>query len=253
MSPILPFWACIFFAIHVIFLNLIQVAVTEPHWLRMWAFQTKELRLQVASTSATAVLWMLLMAVGFLTYRITNGKVAELAIADLLRRLLSYSSLFIVAFWSAGVAALFASSDTLIYSFLLVYDFNPKDGHLRSQVVAKLHPLVTAAAATAVFALVYVTVDAFKLPFEKVMFVLIPFCLNAFPAFALAAAGRRPRPNLTIFSLVVYVIIAIYGFLTPENELLATLAASFVPVATAAYGVLASRTERVEQDGKTTA
>ena len=237
MTPVLPATACVFFALHVTFLNLIQVAVTEPHWLRMWAFREKETQFQVVSLLATAALWLVLVSIGFLAYRLTGGKVGEAAIAQLLKVMLGYSPVFVVAFWCAGIAALFASADTLIYSFLLVYDFNPSNGKLRSEIVAKLHPSLTASVAAAFFLIVYFVIDYWGLPFAKIMFVLIPFCLNAFPAFALEAFDREPRPALTVVSLILYMACAANGFLKPESELLWTLAASFVPVAVAFIGV----------------
>ena len=52
------------FALSCLFFNSFFVVVTQPHWLRVWMFGEKEIRLQVRSLSMTCVVWLLLILLG---------------------------------------------------------------------------------------------------------------------------------------------------------------------------------------------
>lgn len=229
-APILPTRDCILFGLQVISLNSLLVLVTEPHWLRVWIFRKKETEMQVRSTGATAALWLALTAIGLFAYELSGHKIGEPAILSLLGDLSKISSSFLVAFWIGGMAALFASADTQIYSALLVNEFDLRTGQVRELKMANMKPFKTSLVATLVFALLYTLVRAYDLPFEKMIFVVLPVCLNLFPAFVLAALRRPPAPMYLWLSLMLYASFSVAGFLQPRDQFSMTLLAPVAPV-----------------------
>jgi hypothetical protein len=115
-----------------IFLNSFLVLVTQPHWLRVWMFGEKEIRLQVRSLSIACLIWLFLVVTGGLTAVMlsdvtdnTELNRATNVVLAFLRRLDEISPLFAVAFWIAGMAALFSIARNQIYSFFLIKYFDP--------------------------------------------------------------------------------------------------------------------------------
>ncbi len=229
---------CLFFALQVISLNLLLVLVTEPHWLRVWIFRAKETRLQPRSTLATAILWGLLAVIGLFAFPLSGEKIGEAAIVSLLQQMSTVSSSFLVAFWVGGMAALFSTADTQIYSFLLVKEFQSSTGKLRGTLMSNIRPLGLSLLTTILFALLYALVRSFDLPFEKMIFVVIPLCLNVFPAFVLAVLREKQQPLYIIVSLVLYTTCSALGFAQASNQFSWTLIAPFCPVLVSSYIVL---------------
>ncbi len=229
-NPILSTRECVLFAFHVSFVNLFLVLVTEPHWLRLWIFKDKETALQVRSVSWTASIWIVLILVGFLASFHSNGKVGEDAVVGLLSKLSLISPVFLVAFWLGGVAALFSSADAQIYSFLVVREFDLKTGKLRTRLMETLDPLRLSLMMSAAFALTYYLVRELNIPFEKIIFFIIPLNLNIFPAFMLAARGLPQNPVYICASLLLYCGCSILGLRQPSDVYLWTLAAALMPL-----------------------
>jgi len=229
-NPILSTRECVLFAFHVSFVNLFLVLVTEPHWLRLWIFKDKETALQVRSVSWTASIWIVLILVGFLASFHSNGKVGEDAVVGLLSKLSLISPVFLVAFWLGGVAALFSSADAQIYSFLVVREFDLKTGKLRTRLMETLDPLRLSLMMSAAFALTYYLVRELNIPFEKIIFFIIPLNLNIFPAFMLAARGLPQIPVYICASLLMYCGCSILGLRQPSDVYLWTLAAALMPL-----------------------
>lgn len=242
-QPLLPLRDCVLFALHVLCLNAFLVVVTEPHWLRVWAFRQKETEVQVRSLAATSGIWLLLIAVGFCAF-VTTGKVGEESIVGLLTALYETSPVFVVAFWVGGMAALFSTADGQIYSWLLVTDFDTATGRLRNRLISELRPHLWGVVAGIMFGTAYYLVRYFDIPFEKIVFVVIPLCLNAIPAFALLCAGKRPHPAFTLASLILYSAAAIYGFVQPEDQFTATLLAGLMPILVASVALVTNYRSR---------
>lgn len=242
LTPELPILDCVLFAFHVTALNLVLVLVTETHWLRMWIFKEKEIKLQVRSVGTTAVVWLLLIIAGFMTF-IISTKIGEEAIVDTILKLNGISVVFICAFWVGGIAALFSTADVQIYSFLLVNEFDADTGKLRGKRLQDIKPFITSVVISVIFALAYFTVRFLNLPFEKIIFIIIPLTLNLLPAFALAAYGRRQSPVPLIVSLILYFICSIIGLFQPERQLVTTLLAALIPILVSFVAVLASKEE----------
>lgn len=246
-TPLLPPYACVLFALHVTFLNGLLVLTTEPHWLRVWIFREKETTLQVPSLSITAGIWVLLMVVGLLASHVSNGKFGEDAIVGILSRLTAISPVFLVAFWIGGVAALFASADAQIYSYLLVSDFDVSTGKLRQRLMATVKPMRLAALFTLGFLTAYWTIRHFNIPLEKIIFIIVPFCLNSVPAFVLALMKRPQQPWYVASSVILYLSCAIRGLFQPSEEFTWTLAAALMPAMVSIVAWLMNvRTPRVE-------
>ena len=234
-TPMLSLKDCVLFAVQVISLNLLLVLVTEPHWLRVWIFRAKETHLQASSTLATGILWSLLALIGLFAFPLSGNKIGEAAIVSLLQQMSAASAVFVVAFWVGGMAALFSSADSQIYSFLLVREFQLSTGKLREVLMSGLKPVRLSVLTTAIFVSVYVFVRSVNVPFEKMIFVVLPVCLNVFPAFVFAVLREKQQPHLILASLALYFVCSVLGFLQPSNEFFWILLAPFCPVLVSGY------------------
>ncbi|MDO9339614.1 MAG: hypothetical protein Q7T72_03705, partial [Bacteroidales bacterium] len=199
--PILSLKDCGIFALHVIFLNIFLVLVSEGHWLRIWIFGKNETQLQVKSLLATAFIWMMLTCVGFFAFTLSGSKIGEDAIISLLQGLNILSPIFLVFFWLGGIAALFSTADSQIYSFLLVNEFDTKKGKLNNKIMDKINPFLLSISFAIVFSIAYFLVRHFQLPFEKIVFIIMPLGLNLLPAFIRAAKGFDQKPWLILVSI----------------------------------------------------
>jgi Na+/proline symporter len=222
-----PF-AALVFVVHVIVLNVFQVALTEPHWLRMWSFRDKEISKQQTSVTAAAVVWLLLIAMGFCVFIVT-GRMGDEAFPELLRKLDSVSPAFVTLFWLAAVSAMFSTADAQVYSFVLVSSFDYKKGSLSPFTVTRSFALKRALVTAVVLGTVYYLTLHFSLPVTKVLFVCIPFSLNLLPAFLAKALDRRPSTALLLLSAVLYCAVALWGLSQPSDKFDGTLMAAFVP------------------------
>jgi len=218
------------FCLHVLFLNSFLVVVTEPHWLRVWIFREKETTIQTTATFATALVWALLIVGGVAARALAPQAIGEAAVVSLAQATASISPVFLVAFWFAGIAALFSTADANIYSLLVVHGFDGKTGHLRQRNLELIRPGLFSLIAAIVFVALYLAVRGANLPFEKLIFLIIPLGLNLLPGLVQLAFGRRANPLWLYLSLISYAGFSLYGFLQPQDELAATLAAAIVPV-----------------------
>lgn len=230
MQPLADGKTILLFVIHVLFLNAFLVLATEPHWLRLWVFQNKESDTQVASTFSTAVIWAILIAIGLIASAISGGGAGTGVIVGLVGHLSDLSPVFVVAFWFAAVSALFSTADSQAYSWLVVRNFDTASGQLRESKLGSIRPVTYAMASAAAFSLIYVAVRTYSIPFEKLVFLIIPFSLNTLPAIVQLANGREPTPALMIASVVLFIALGSGGFLQPSSELFWTLSAALAPV-----------------------
>lgn len=238
-TPLVSTVDCVLFAIQVFSLNLFLVLVTEPHWLRVWIFQQKEINLQLKSVSLTGILWAILALAGLLAFTVT-GEIGERGVYAVLAKLSDISPLFLVAFWIGGIAALFSTADSQIYSILLVHSFNSKSGNIDDSRFLGMKPLVISIVSTLVFCGIYVFVRRFDVPFDKMIFVVLPFCLNILPCFFLLVNNRPQHPGYVIASMILYSSCSAYGFIQDTNDFAFTLLAPFCPILVSSYIVLQS-------------
>ena len=203
-NPKIPFLGGVLFLFAAIFLNSFFVLVTEPHWLRVWMFGKKESNLQVTSLSVTCVVWAILIVLGALASVAVSADAqvsphivgGDSVVIYFLGKMAEVSPLFAVAFWIAGMAALFSTSDAQVYSFLLIERFSPSIGRIGDASFDKVKPAFHSAAAALLFSAAYLFVRKFELPFEQLVLLLLPSCLNIVPALILAIRGAPQSPAL---------------------------------------------------------
>lgn len=229
-KPFLTYKDCAVFALHIFFVNIFFVLVTEGHWLRIWIFGNNETKMQVKSLAATAFIVLILIFIGFFSFVISGGKLGEDAIVSLLQSLNKLSPVFLMFFWLGGIAALFSTVDSQLYSGLLVKEFDTKKGKLNNKMMDKINPLYLSLLLALIFSIAYFWVRHFNIPFEKIIFIIIPMSLNLLPAFVRAAKGYNQKPYLLIVSTVLYLVCSVFGFLQPSNQLTWTLASALIPI-----------------------
>ncbi len=244
-KPIVPRQQCMIFVMHDFFLASFYVLVSEGHWIRLWIFRENESKQQGWSQLAVAILWGMLILVGFFASAISGlNAFGEDAVVGLLGKLTSVSWIFPSAFWAGGTAALFSAADAQIFSFMLVKSFVPSSGNLKGTETSKLKPVRYALLGSVVFAIVYAVLRYFAFPFEKIIFIVIPMTLNLLPAFVLAARGKRQNHLFLWLSLVLYAAASIRGLQQPTSELMWTLCASLAPVGVSILAFLTTLGEK---------
>jgi len=236
----------IVFALHVCCVNMALVLVTETHWLRLWIFRKREIEMQVRSIACTAGLWLLLIFIGFAAFPLSNGKVGEAAVQGLLQALAMLSPLLVVAFWIGGTAALFASADVQIYALLVVNEFDLKTGILRSKTMSTIRPFRDALVSSLLFGVAYYFVRLADIPFEKLVFLILPISLNLLPAFVRAARSLPQLPSLLLLSLGLYLFCLVVGLSQPRLEFGWTLMAAVMPCIVACIALIPMRRSPME-------
>lgn len=229
------------FFVSCFFLNAFLVLATQPHWLRMWVFGVKETRLQVMSLTVTGLVWTLLIAAGLLAAIIASlsGQAGVLGSNEIvvyfLKSLTANGSiLFAVAFWLAGMAALFSSADAQIYSFVLIERFSCAAGRIEDLEFRRIHPLRHSVAAASLFTVLYWLVRRFEVPFDQLMLVLLPSCLTIVPALIFAARGVPQVPSIIATSVALYTVFALLGLQKGTMGELFAIAAPIAPLVLAA-------------------
>jgi hypothetical protein len=231
IRPQLGMEACLCFVFNVICLNIFQVATTETHWLRAWIFQEKETNLQVRGTAAIAVMWALLIVIGFFAFRFT-GKTGEPSIIDFLGKLGGLSPVFLMAFWIGGLGALFTTADCHIYEFLMVKSFNAAKGTFDDVPFQKIKPWLYTPIATVLLAGAYFLIRETNIRFDKLIFAIAPLCLTLLPGFSILIFQLKHAALVIAFSFACYVGCSFIGlYVLPDGNYVMTLLAPGVPVA----------------------
>ncbi|WP_459858911.1 SLC5/6 family protein [Dongia sp. agr-C8] len=228
LQPKLSATEGIVFVIATIFLNSFLTAASEAHWVRVWSLRRYVISHQVRSALVTSATWTVLIVIGLLAGVITTS-VSQQAVAELLSEVASLSPVFVAAFWVAGVSALFSTSDAQIYSALLVFSFQPRNGSMTEVAGIVRRPFLVSLILAALLTVIYALVRAYEIPFEKLIFLLFPIFLNAVPAIVLGALGRKVTPAPAAISICLYAACSVAGLLQSRNELLWTLAAPLMP------------------------
>jgi hypothetical protein len=239
-NPRIPPYGGLLFAISCLFLNSFLVLVTEPHWLRVWMFGEKETGLQVPALSATCLIWLILVVIGTLASVAvtTDGGVSIFSanggsdvVVFFLSKMANVSPLFGIAFWIAGMAALFSTSDAQIYSFVLIRRFDTRAGKIENASFDSLKPAQYSALAAAIFAIVYAAVRFAGIPFDQLVLLFLPSCLIIVPAIILAARGVPQDATLIWTSLGLYTACAVLAVLLPTPMAqISAIAAPLMPM-----------------------
>lgn len=231
-APILGWQQCLMFACHVVFINFLQILTTEPHWMRMWLFGGQVPKLQVKSMGVTAILWLVMLFHGFLAFALTQ-KVGDGAIVESIQKMSAITPLFLMFFWLAAVGALFSTADSQSYSFLLVWQFDASTGKLRDKLMANIRPFRYGVGVAALFAAFYALFIVLGVNTTKIIFAIMPTCVNLAIPFILLAFGRIPSAWVVLSSLVIYIPTVIISLVRPPTEFYWSLGGVFIPVAVA--------------------
>jgi hypothetical protein len=236
VQPIVSPYDGLMFVAHVLFLNSFFVIVSESHWLRVWVFRNQIIRSQKSGMITTALLWLLLIAIGLLGRDLT-GHVGNEGVVDLLTKIYETTNnpLFYSAFWIAAVAALFSTADAQIYSFLVVSRFDSTTGTISELATRPKNELVISIVASFAMASIFYLVRVYSIPFEKLIFIIIPLNLNFVPAFIAIMFGKAPSPRFILASLLAYILCSAVGLFQPENIFVWTLAAALMPATMSAF------------------
>lgn len=245
LTPRLDLKSSIAFIIATIFLNSFLVLVSESHWLRVWIFGKKETTLQVKAQISTSIIWFLLILVGFGVSLLGINSIGNSAIAELLSKLKNLSPFFIVAFWLAGTAALFSTTDSQFYSFFIVKSFDSKSGQINTEKLNAIKPIILSGFISILFTAIYFLVKHFNLPLEKLVFLLLPICMNVVPAFFRQIFGLKPKPLYLYMSIILYLLISIKALTDQQNEFFYTLAAPIVPFIVSIFSIMFHRNEKL--------
>lgn len=236
-TPAISLTSGILFSISCLFLNSFLVLVTPPHWLRMWAFGSKEMTLQVRSIIGTAAVWFILVLIGALaSVYVSLAQPATASggndvVVDFLSALATKGSvLFAVAFWIAGMAALFASADVQIYSFWLVKSYHVRTGSLRHDARPAKNPILPALIGGLVFTALYIIVRHLNLPFDRLVLILLPSCLTIAPSLVLTMLGARQSPIWPAVAVALYVFLSGGAFLSEAHGEALSVAAPIAPL-----------------------
>ncbi len=240
-EPKIPLWQGALFTVHVLMSNFFFVLVTESHWLRVWIFKDQETRRQLPGTIWAGLVWLLLgfagLTAGFITQ--ANGTAGVVPIIGTLSLM---QPGLVLLFWLGGIAALFSVSDAQIYNYLMVSRFTVSNGALPTTIHRPRSAFLTALVAALVFSGVYALVRGHALPFEKIVFILLPMSLNALPAFLAVATRRKVHAIWTVISICLYIGASAVG-LEPSKELAWSLYAALMPIAVSIVMFLLQRPE----------
>jgi hypothetical protein len=224
----IPYGQAILFVGHVLVLNMCQIICSEHHWFRLWLLRDREITRQAFGTTATAILWLIMIPVGFVAFHL-SGQPGEAAVAALVTQLGNMSLALVFIFWLGATAALFSTADMQVYAILLVSRFDPRTAQFKDFEIRRWWPFVAALLASLLFASAYVFVRWMGVPLEKLILVIVPSGTVLLPAFVQYARGREPQAWTVAASAIGYWIVAVYGFFTPESSYWATLSAVFIP------------------------
>jgi hypothetical protein len=230
LRPVITLPEGLMFVFHVIILNLFAIVISEGHWLRVWIFGQREMTMQPLAVKSTSMTILILIIIGLLAAAFTQ-RVGNEGVADLLLKIqeVTGNPIFLCAFWVAATCALFSTTDAQIYSFLVVRAFDPSKGVLSTNSSRPNNDLLLSLGVSAFAVGSYLLVRHFGLPFEKLIFLIIPWNLNILPAFAAVMTKRPPSPLIMLGSLALYVLCGIAGLLQPQSNFFWTLTAALVP------------------------
>lgn len=230
LIPVLPWGMGAIFCFHVLVLNLFQVICTEPHWYRLWLFKNVEITSQSQGVIGTGLVWIFFLFVGFSTFAIT-GQFGQQGIEILLSKFSVSNPYFIFFFWMAAAGALFSTVDAQLYSILLISRYKVSNGTLPITSKRFNNPFVVAVSFSVAFGIFYFLATKYKdlFPFEKILFVIVPFSTVLLPLFIQKYTDRVPKLKTLLTSIFGFITVAAIGFCLPQSNYDFTLSAIFFP------------------------
>lgn len=234
LEPVAPLRDCLLFVGHVFILNFFFVLLTEPHWFRVWIFgHDRSSRLQRGSIGATSALWVVLAIIGLIAGAAappTSTLIGLESVANLLEQSVLRKPVYIVLFWVAAAAAVFSTAEAQIYSLLLTKAYDAKAGQIDLFARRPGRPFLVSGLAASTLAIIYYVVLELQLPFEKLIFILVPICLNGLPALTCVARRLPVKTWYLYLSIILYTCCAVAGLILHKNGLFWTLMAAVAPL-----------------------
>jgi hypothetical protein len=224
--------------VQAIIVSLFLPLVTESHWLRLWAFKEIELEVQRDALAVTVGIPVPLLIAGFLIFLLSD-QTDDAAIKYFIEQLTSVSPVLTFIFWIAGAAALFSSAESNVYAALICYRFDTRSG---SMTVHGPNPILIALTLAALFCGIYWLVSGEAkvlwraVPFDRLVFTLVPCALILLPPILDLAHRRRPSRTKLYLAAAGYWIASVYGLVFPNWFYQANLIAAIIPVAIALIG-----------------
>lgn len=197
--------------------------------------------MQRAALGGAVVLPPFLIIAGFFAYFSSGGKVGEAAVVAFVDLLTGVNPFLSFVFWMAAIAALFSTADSQIYAALITYRFDPQSGSMKA---GDFRPTYLALAFAVGFCLLYLVIRYLEIPFEKLIFAIVPSALVLLPVLVDAAQGKRPSWMKLSLAAILYWAASIYGLLTPGELLYWNLAAALVPTSIALTSLAIGRLMR---------
>lgn len=232
MQPQAPLMVCFLFVLHVFTLNLFLPVVMEVHWLRLWSFKQVEIGNQRTALATTVAVHIPLILAGFAVFYITGGLLGEPALIALLHQLADTLPIWILVFWIAASAALFSTADSQLYAATLVWRFDVSTGGV---IAGRVSGFVLALAIGLAFGMAYGLIRYAGLPFEKIIFTVLPSVLILLAPIIAAARQQPPSLARLLIAAAGFYIIAAMGFYQDDNALELNLLAALFPVAVALF------------------
>jgi hypothetical protein len=241
---------CAIFAVSTCFLNSFLVLVTEPHWFRVWMFGDRVVKLQIRSLVVTCCIWTALILIGAFASLLVGqiglhsrslvpmsggNDVAVFFVSNVAH----YSPMLAVAFWLAGMAVLFSTSDAQAYSLVLLCSYDARRGQMRTAELSQVKPLLYCGLSAFIFASLYVFVRYFGIPLDKLVLLLLPFCLNIVPGLIGIVRSGAPQPALIWLSVGFYCCCALMSLAFDRSERAFAVAAPLMPMMISGVALLA--------------
>ena len=142
--------------------------------------------------------------------------------------------MFGVAFWVAGIAALFSTADVQALGLMFTAGFNPSTGKANLSGAFTQSPKIVAFAFSAVLAASYYIVrTVLGVPFEKLVFIIIPAAITLLPVLIMrlrCSTWNMWHVSWLLSSVVAYTALSIAGLFLPNDQMWLNIVAAFVPV-----------------------
>jgi hypothetical protein len=228
LPPKFPFLWCVVFLVATFFLNSFLLVTSEAHWLRVWTMREQVRAATLTSAVTTALVWLILVFVGFLVVILTTGVGLD-GVIDVMNPLGKLSALFTAGFWIAVIAVMFSTTDAQIYSFLVVSSFNTRTGEINEAPQFLATPVVSSTAIALCYAAVYVFVEISHYPFEPIVFFVFPIFLCAAPAFVSVISRGKATAMPVFISILLYGVCGAGMILFPGYSFPLSLAAPLMP------------------------
>lgn len=242
-EPVFPLINCIVFAVAALFLNSFLIVATEAHWLRVWLFPNKDHETRYSAGILTGMTWLLLALIGLLGAGV-SAAIGWEATIEIVAFVEQQYPITTIVFWLAVTAAIFSTADSQAYSLLLLFSFSPDKGDVKSEKMKRMNADILSVFVALLLALVYVGANELSIPFEQIVFFVLPFFLCVAPSLLSTMLGLEPQNGHLVASVVGYLCFGALMVVVPEQGFLWSLFAPLFPAGVCLYVLVVYRVKR---------